>query len=347
MHRRSALPILVASCLMLLASVYCTTPTPTPATGAVPGPTSTQSPGDLETPSGTPEATPVSTLATTPSPSPAAAQPSPTPVPVQHTGPVPTTTSGETAGLVLTPSASQLTPTATVPVPTVGAVAPTSTPEAVPVPPTPAPGTTPAASPAPIPPTPTTLLEPTPPPSPKPTLTPTPTTPPPSGPAPDTPSPTEAPAGGALEIVWDPPGTMTGSVPALEPEDTLEFEVWLDLNENGNLVGVQLFLEFDPSLLEVLSITHVNTKLPIPGPTIIDNSAGTAKFATFTTAPLSAGQTPFEFARVTFKAKRESQGAPATVTIPFGRTKTAVSDTDGNDFLGGPSGARITVVPRP
>ena len=128
---------------------------------------------------------------------------------------------------------------------------------------------------------------------------------------------------------------------------TVDFGVRANPNGIGDIVGVQFFIRFDPAVLELVSITHINTTLQSPSPIRINDVAGTALFAAFTTTPLSPGQEAFDFATLSFMAKTTGDGTQVIFEVG-GEGKTFVTDTLGQNLLADTAdfiGAWITVVP--
>ena len=367
-YRRSKLPglgprllLILGSLVLMGASLYCseaasptpatpeptleptptatftpeteTTPTPTSASAEtpsiLPSPTATEilSPTPTATPRLTPTATPSAGSAVTPtSAAPTTRTPTPTPAPADPTpGPTPEPTRQTN------PPAGETAPTPTLRQPTPGPTpTPTPVPEATP---------TPTATPGPPPP-------PDPTPVPIPTATTTPTETPQQGsPTDPEPTPTRAPAE-AVQILWQPAGMAGWPSRALAPEDTVAYDVVLDPNGNGDIIGAQFFIGFDPTVLEV-SVARVATTLGNHA-LEIDADRGTVQFVAFTVDPLSADHEPFAFATISLKAIGIPGGGATTLSFEFASdgSKTAVADTLGADLVAGPNPVRLMVIPR-
>ena len=135
-----------------------------------------------------------------------------------------------------------------------------------------------------------------------------------------------------------------------------EFEVWVDPVGIGDIVGAQFSIGYDPTVLEVVSVSHIGTTLLFSVPAVIDNAAGSALFAAFTFTPLGASQAPFPFATVTFKSKASPAIGTTDVVFeyaidpaPIG-SKTSVTNTLGEELLGVTAprkGAVIGLIPLP
>ena len=119
----------------------------------------------------------------------------------------------------------------------------------------------------------------------------------------------------------------------------------------GDLAGAQVFLNFDTTKLQVESLTHISTTLPSAVPTLIENSMGVARFAAFTTNPLSASQPPFDFVSIRFSSIALTPlGSPTQVVFEYAGdgSKTTVTDIQGGELLmktGDFTTAWIRVVP--
>ena len=132
----------------------------------------------------------------------------------------------------------------------------------------------------------------------------------------------------------------------LAPEDTVAYDVVLDPNGNGDIIGAQFFIGFDPTVLEV-SVAHVATTLGNHA-LEIDADRGTVQFVAFTVDPLSADHEPFAFATISLKAIGIPGGGATTLSFEFASdgSKTAVADTLRADLLAGPNPVRLMVIPR-
>ncbi len=131
-----------------------------------------------------------------------------------------------------------------------------------------------------------------------------------------------------------PAGSMAGPV-AISLGENMDFKVLLDPNGIGNLlVGAQLFMRFDPTVVEVVSVAHDSSTLSFSVEPLVDNGAGTVQFAAFTTERLAQDQAPFTFATITFKAKAPSEGRTLVFEYARDGSKSSVSDTLGQELLG-------------
>ena len=125
----------------------------------------------------------------------------------------------------------------------------------------------------------------------------------------------------------------------------------VDPNKIAGITGAQFAIKFNPNVLQVESVTHINTRLELPVTPVIDNSSGTAKFLAFTLTALTGDHPPFDFATVRFKAKAAAPLGPTDITFEWaeGGKKTAVAGPGGNvlankaDFLA----ARINITEPP
>ena len=146
------------------------------------------------------------------------------------------------------------------------------------------------------------------------------------------------------------PATSQAAPDTMSVGSTQEFTVVLDPNGVGDIVGVQFSVRFDPNVLEVIGVTHINTTLNTGIGSLVNNNDGTAIFAAFTVSPLGVEQQPFQFATVTLGARAVPEGGVARVVFEFAQngSRTSVSDTLGRELLkvsGDSTGAWIEIVP--
>ena len=111
--------------------------------------------------------------------------------------------------------------------------------------------------------------------------------------------------------------------------------VRLDPNGIEDIVGPQFAIKFDPTKLEVVSLNHIEGTFTQLAGSRINNEAGIAKFAAFTTEPLAGEQVPFDFATITFEAKASSEVGATAVVFEFAGdgSKSSVTDTSGRELL--------------
>ena len=126
--------------------------------------------------------------------------------------------------------------------------------------------------------------------------------------------------------------TMVPGSGDLERGATGDFNVRVDPNGVAGITGAQFAIKFDPSALQLKSITHVNTRLELSATPAIDNTVGTAIFLAFTLTALTGDHPAVDFATVRFKAKAAAPPGSTDVIFEWadGGKKTAVAGPGGN-----------------
>ena len=116
---------------------------------------------------------------------------------------------------------------------------------------------------------------------------------------------------------------------------TITFDVRVGPSGEENIAAAQLAIRFDSNILEVINVTPDPATLQASlGNPVIDaaDGTGTAFFAAFTFAALSAEQGPFRLATIQFRAKGP-EGSVTQVIFQVDKDRKTAVVNDGGEIV--------------
>ena len=149
--------------------------------------------------------------------------------------------------------------------------------------------------------------------------------------------------GGTVSITVDAPVFLDpASSENICIGQTFTLEIKTNVDNEQTVSGVQAFIDFDPTYLEVISVTP-GASLTTVLENNYDNTAGTIDYSAGKLgAPFPTGE--FTVATIEFKALAETNGTTA-VTFSFSGPRTTTVDIGGNPIPGIHGDATVEIIP--